>query len=388
MTDYRLPPADTLPAAMVTRPQWLCWRAEERDGKTTKVPVEPNSGSYASATDAATWADFATARDYADREDIGLGFVFTDDDPLVGVDLDGCRDSETGKLTEWADDIVSRLDSFTEISPSGTGLHVIVKGTLPGGRNRHDGVELYETARFFTVTGEHIPETPTTIERREDALAGVHDEYVAADCSELATGSSGTDATIPAAGRVTDRDGNGLDDEGLLAKAKNAANGSKFARLYRGSTSGYPSQSEADMALCSLLAFWTGGDTTQMDRLFRNSGLMRPKWDEVHFSDGATYGERTVERAIAGTEEFYSEDGHWSLFPEQETETTVQPADGQPEEATDVATIEALEAEIRRLEAANERLSQELAAERERCETLEAELVTKQDRGLFSWLRR
>jgi len=160
------------------------------------------------------------------------------------------------------------------------------------------------------------------------------------------------------------------------------------ASLYRGSTAGYPSQSEADMALCSLLAFWTGGDATQMDRLFRNSGLMRPKWDEVHFSDGATYGERTVERAIAGSEEFYSEDSYWSLFPEQETKTTVEPAGGQAKEAADVATIEALEAEIRRLEAANERLSQELAAERERCETLEAELVTEQDRGLFSWLRR
>ena len=394
MTDYSLPPADTLPAAMVTQPQWLCWRAEARDGKMTKVPVDPNSGSYASATDAATWAEFATARDYADREDIGLGFVFTDDDPLAGVDLDDCRDVDTGELTEWADAIVSRLDSFTEISPSGTGVHVIVKGDLPDGRNRHGNVEIYETARFFTVTGDHVSETPTTVERRQDALAAIHDEHVAPDRSEPVVESSDMDVTVPAAGRVADHDGNDLDDEELLTKAKNAANGAKFARLYRGSTAGYPSQSEADMALCSLLAFWTGGDATQMDRLFRDSGLMRPKWDEQHFTDGATYGERTIERAIAGTDESYDgADSQWHLFEENSPadSTNVPGSNDGTEEMSEDETVPTdvvvtLRERLAELEAENEELRSDLAIERERRRQLEAEQDEDTNRGLFSGL--
>jgi len=82
----------------------------------------------------------------------------------------------------------------------------------------------------------------------------------------------------------------------------------KFERLWNGNTVGYDSQSEADMALCCLLAFWTGGDRTQMKQLFRQSGLLREKWDEVHYADGSTYGEKTIERAIATTSEFYDPD--------------------------------------------------------------------------------
>jgi len=62
------------------------------------------------------------------------------------------------------------------------------------------------------------------------------------------------------------------------------------------------------MALCCLLAFWTGGDHQQIDRLFRQSGLLRDKWDEVHYADGSTYGEKTIERAVASISEFYDPD--------------------------------------------------------------------------------
>jgi len=90
-----------------------------------------------------------------------------------------------------------------------------------------------------------------------------------------------------------------------LEKARNASNGEKFQRLWNGQTRGYESHSEADLALCSLLAFWTGGDRSRIDRLFRQSGLMREKWDEVHYADGSRYGEKTIERAIAGVSEYY-----------------------------------------------------------------------------------
>ncbi|GGL41488.1 hypothetical protein GCM10009037_26370 [Halarchaeum grantii] len=295
---------DDLPAELCEREQWVGWRVEERGGKATKVPVNAETGGFGSATDAVTWTDVSTAVNAAESgEADGVGFVFTDDDPLVGVDLDDCRDPETGAVGEDARDIVERLDSYTEVSPSGTGFHVLVEGELPEGRNRRGSVECYETARFFTVTGDHVSETPTRIARRQDALRGIHREYVQPDDEEGLTDGAATATEAP--GDATPTSDVGLEDEELLEKAMAASNGGKFERLWNGRLSGYDSQSEADMAFCCLLAFWTGGDKAQMDRLFRESGLLREKWDEVHYADGSTYGEKTIERAVQRTSEFY-----------------------------------------------------------------------------------
>jgi primase-polymerase (primpol)-like protein len=286
-----------VPSALRDRPQWVCWRSEQRDDRPTKVPVDAHTGEYASATDAGTWTGFETALEYARHHDSvdGVGFVFTEDDSLVGVDLDDCRDAETGELSEDARAIVDRLDSYAEVSPSGTGVHVIVHGALPKGRNRRGDVELYETARYFTVTGACLGEQ-RAIHERTDELAAVHREYVAQ--------ATETTADHPPAA-VEKSAGNALSDEELLEKARSAQNGQKFGALWRGDTSGYDSHSEADMALCCLLAFWTGRDGRRVDRLFRESGLLRGKWDEVHYADGATYGERTVERALEVTTDAY-----------------------------------------------------------------------------------
>jgi primase-polymerase (primpol)-like protein len=143
MSEQALP--ERLPNELTDRDQWVCWRTEDRDGKSTKIPVDPSTGRFASTTDPSTWCSFDRAHEYArDTGEIaGLGFVFTDADPFVGVDLDDCRDPNTGRPTELAKDIVDRLDSYTEVSPSGTGFHVIVRGVLPEGRNRHGDVECY-----------------------------------------------------------------------------------------------------------------------------------------------------------------------------------------------------------------------------------------------------
>jgi putative DNA primase/helicase len=299
-----------LPEVLREREQWVCWREEDREGKPTKIPVTPRGGGFASSTDPETWGGFETALEYTETEYAdGVGFVFTDDDPIVGVDLDDCRDPETGDVDDAARDIIDRLDSYTEVSPSGTGYHVLIRGELPDGRNRRGSIELYDTARFFTVTGDHVDETPTHVARRQDALAAIHHEYVQDTDSDTASESGqrgATDEEAATNGAVTvDVD---LEDEELLEKATNASNGEKFERLWNGNTVGYDSQSEADMALCYLLAFWTGGDRTRIDHLFRESGLLREKWDEVHYADGSTYGEKTIERAIASTSEFYDPD--------------------------------------------------------------------------------
>ena len=164
---------------------------------------------FASSTDPETWGSLETALEYTETEHAdGVGFVFTDDDPIVGVDLDDCRDPETGDVDDAALDIIERLDSYTEVSPSGTGYHVLITGELPDGRNRRGSIELYDTARFFTVTGDHVERTPTHVTRRQDALTAIH----------------------------------------------------------------------------------------------------REKWDEVRYADGSTYGEKTIERAITNTSEFYDPD--------------------------------------------------------------------------------
>ncbi|MFP8958313.1 hypothetical protein ACLI4Y_16460 [Natrialbaceae archaeon A-CW3] len=283
-----------IPEAMRARDQWLCWRSENRNGKSTKIPIDPQTGSFGSSTDDSTWSDFESALEYFHVGDCdGIGFVFTEDDPYVGIDLDDCRDPETGRPDPEMKSIVQQLDSYTEVSPSGTGYHVIVEGELPPGRNRRGKIELYDRARYFTVTGEHVSGLPTEIESRQSELEMVHREHVDQN-------SSGGETS-----RGDERVSSKLSNQEVLEKARTASNGEKFDRLWSGSTVGYDSHSEADMALCCLLAFWTGGDHHQIDRLFRQSGLVRAKWDDVHYGDGSTYGERTLERAIEHTSEFY-----------------------------------------------------------------------------------
>ncbi len=273
-----------IPVELRERPQWVLWRFEERDGKATKAPHRASDpSSRASATDPATWAPFEVAAEAASLAD-GLGYVFAEDDPYCGVDLDACRDPETGSLSPEAGGIVAALDSYSEASPSGTGVHVLVEAQLPPeGANRNGRIEMYDRNRYFTVTGEHVRGTPETIEERQAKL----DEVRALFLPPPKNGSA------PLVRRPVD-----LDDRDLLDKAFAARNGAHFEALWNGDTTGYPSASEADLALCGMLAFWTGGDADRIDRLFRSSGLMRPKWERED------YRTRTIEAVIGGRTEF------------------------------------------------------------------------------------
>ncbi|AXR76146.1 phage NrS-1 polymerase family protein [Natrarchaeobaculum sulfurireducens] len=357
----------TIPEALIERAQWICWRAEDRDGKTTKVPVDPETGNFASTMDDRTWTVFERALEYATSGAAdGIGFVFTATDPLVGVDLDDCRDPETGEPLEPAPSIIEQLDSFTEVSPSGTGYHVILEGDLPDGRNRHGSIEMYDQARFFTVTADHVDGTPASINERQEALEEVHEEFIA---SKVSGAADTVDADPPNTG--TRDQSLELEDEDLLEKARSASNGEKFDRLWRGSTAGYDSKSEADMALCCLLAFWTGGDRTRMDHLFRQSGLIREKWDEVHYADGSTYGEKTIERAIGATDEFYDPSATGSG---KTTETGVEsPFEGHVQNDASRPEQTYLEEKNRLLEQRVDELEGTIAEQREQLEMLTAE---------------
>lgn len=333
MSDDRPPRPDPLtfdphpvPETLRDREQWVCWRYKwdaDRD-EWTKIPVDATTGGFAKSTDPDTWVSFADAVAYHDGEDTdtdGVGFVVSEGDHVVGVDLDDCRDPETGDLAPWSETLLRDVPTYAEVSPSGTGLRLFGIGLVPDGGNRSDidgaegHLEIYDSGRYLTVTGHALTDDPENVREVNDALDAVHAEYIrddedAPDTPKTA-GDGGVQATSPGpnpgvgARKSGSLDGpRDLSDEELLNRALNADNGEKFRRLFdRGDTSDYPSQSEADLALCGLLAFWTGGDRTRMDQLFRRSGLYRDKWDEDR--GAKTYGERTIDEALSGQTEFY-----------------------------------------------------------------------------------
>jgi putative DNA primase/helicase len=144
---------ESIPEELRVRPQWVVWKAV--GDKPDKVPYSARTGRRASSTDLLTWGTFEEALEaYENGEYAGLGFVFSSGDPYTGIDLDNCVD-EDGEIALWALEIARYLDSYTELSATATGLHIIVRGDVPNRRN--GDVEVYSSKRFFTVTG-HVVE--------------------------------------------------------------------------------------------------------------------------------------------------------------------------------------------------------------------------------------
>jgi|SRR5215210_1241548 len=147
---------ENIPEELRQRPQWVVWKLEKRigDDKPTKIPYIAGGVVRASSTDLMTWRTFEEALQALEtgRYD-GVGFVFCSGDPFVGIDLDHCRNAETGKIKEWAQEIIdSVVDKYVEVSPSGTGVHIITRGKLREGRKK-GLLEIYGQEKFFTFTG-------------------------------------------------------------------------------------------------------------------------------------------------------------------------------------------------------------------------------------------
>jgi primase-polymerase (primpol)-like protein len=299
-----------VPDALGQLPQWVGWLAVEGEGKRArlpngtftkealrkqakphKLPINPHTGGLASVTNRRTWGTLSQATGAKHRFGLtGIGFVFTEDDAFGGVDLDDCRDPGTGEIKLWAQQIMRQLNSYTEVSPSQKGVKIFVRGAVPrnGNRAKHETgeVELYSRCRYFTVTGVHVAATPLTLEDRQTELAALH--------HQLFKGRNDHDSYVP---HRRSRQSPIRDDE-LLDRARQARNGTAFTQLFDGAwkEAGYYSQSEADLALCCHLAFWTNNDPSRIDALFRQSGLVREKWDRQD------YRERTIQTAIQQTE--------------------------------------------------------------------------------------
>jgi putative DNA primase/helicase len=155
VTNERLLPVnvESIPEELRVRPQWVVWKAV--GDKPDKVPYSARTGRKASSTDLLSWSTFEEAlKAYKGGEYAGVGFVFSSGDPFTGIDLDNCVDTHTGEIAGWALEIARYFDSFTELSASGRGLHIIVRGDVPN--RRKDEVEVYSSKRFFTMTGHII----------------------------------------------------------------------------------------------------------------------------------------------------------------------------------------------------------------------------------------
>jgi putative DNA primase/helicase len=248
----------------------------------TKVPISPWSGKAAACNQPQTWSSYWHVRYVLHRFACdGIGFVFTDADPFCGIDLDHCR-AVKGTIGLEALDMIRRFASYTELSPSGTGAHILIKGKLYGSGKRTCNIEIYDSGRYFTVTGKHPSGTPFAIHNRQEALEALDRELFSSEVS------------FPNEALVNARI---MSDEELIELAKSARNGDRFRRLWAGDASDYgDDHSRADLALCRMLAFWCGPDGERVDRLFRRSGLMRTKWDRR--TGDTAYGILTVKRAI------------------------------------------------------------------------------------------
>jgi putative DNA primase/helicase len=296
---------DHIPLSLRSTPQWVAWRYITRDGKQTKAPVSPHDGSLADSTSGNTWGTFEDAVEACQRDGslAGVGFVFTADDPYCGVDLDNSIDAE-GNIKPWAVDLLAKLDSYAEVSPSNRGLKVFIKANKPGKRCRkayHDGgIEIYDRDRFFTVTGERLQEYPSDINLRQQSLDLVYGSVFGGD--EPGSAVSPNRGPSPP---NDDRVSVALSDNEIIELAcKKPRTGDKFRSLWDGNWNDhYNSASEADSSVVFTLAYYTK-DVAQIDRIFRQSKLMRSKWDQLHGSE--SYGATTISKALSKVTKQYT----------------------------------------------------------------------------------
>jgi putative DNA primase/helicase len=290
------PRPECIAAELQALPQWMAWAYEQRNGKWTKPPINPMTREHGSHSDSTTWAPFPIAHGTYTRCGYdGVGFVLTDLDPYTALDLDKCRDPETEHIADWAWAIIQRFASYTEISPSGRGVRIFIRGVLPPYGRRKGTIETYDNLRYVTLTGWLVEGLPTTIEDRQAELEAWHGEI--------------WKAPAPVAERLPAQPV-ALDDADLLEVMWRAKNGAEIKQLWDGHIDGYAEgASGADLAFCNHLAFYTGRDEARMDRLFRCSSLFRPKWDECHYANGDTYGAHTIALACADCRETYTPPG-------------------------------------------------------------------------------
>lgn len=288
-----------VPKVLLERGRFCCWRFEERDGKKTKIPYNPRTGERARSNDETTFGSFDEAvQAVKDHSYDGIGICITNG--ICAIDLDHCF-TDSGYLNQTASEIQQIMEGYVEVSPSGRGIHILfLAENFPYDTQKYytmnhgAGVEIYvsgATSKYVTFTGAWLENRE--LADRTDALKRVLERYM---CRPKSSAINAINALkSPQANQ---------EDAQLLKSAFESRNGAQIRKLYEGDISTFQSPSEADLALCCHLAFWTARDAAQIDRLFRSSGLMREKWDRAQ--SGTTYGAITIQKAMEQCTEVYT----------------------------------------------------------------------------------
>ena len=308
---------EKIPEELKKCPQWVCWRSEPDPNSHSgikKIPINPRTGGQAMSNNPETWSDFQTAVQ-ASRNYSGIGFMFSGSG-YFGVDLDDCLPEIDGFYRgekNFVSDFVDCLKSYTELSQSCRGLHIICRGKLPEGARRKGKFEMYDKGRYFIMTGNPLdPDDVLPVADCTESIKPLHKKYLSEDKPKKSVSVPAVSMPeIPVNMPVYE----------IISKAMASKSGEKFKRLFSGDFSDYPSQSEADMAFCNMLAFWCGRDTDKMDEIFRQSGLMRDKWDRKQ--SGSTYGKLIMKKAVENCTEVYKSqktDDYYITFGSNQTD--------------------------------------------------------------------
>ena len=293
---------ENIPKELRNLKQWVCWQIQENDaGKLTKVPkIAWNKNANASITKPQNWTGFDVALDHFHQgHHDGVGFVFSKDNPYCGIDLDSCRDPETGTIDPWAREILDRTKSYAEVSQSGKGIHIIARARLPGSgiKRKLPGtdheVEIYDQGRFFIVTGLQLTGYPPEVEERQEEISQLYQDLTT-------QGRPAPAKDTPQKPRPISTISPPLTDDEVIRRASEAANGDKFQRLMTGDISEYPSESEADGALVMIVGFYTQ-NYDQILRIIQRSELWDAKWERED------YCQRTISSALQKMTEFWSQ---------------------------------------------------------------------------------
>ena len=292
-----------IPQELRNLKQWGLFELKwvEARKKNTKIPINPYDGSAGKSNDPSTWSDFDTAMralNNVERAD-GLAFYFANGYVCLDIDhidsnLEDWRagDNDPNNLVNKFQDLTE--NTYIEVSQSGTGIHAIFKGKMPGKRRRKGNYEMYQTGRFFALTGNNIIPDPTIKSMSDDEMKTLYEFLFGKD--NIVQLHSESDNITPVDLSVAE----------IIKRAENSAKtGTRFTMFMKGGWEQfYSSHSEADMAFANDLAFWTGRDFHKMDAIFRNSSLMREKFDEKH--GAVTYGTSLLNKAINETQNIYN----------------------------------------------------------------------------------
>jgi Protein of unknown function (DUF3987) len=293
-------PLPQFPQKLKDKPNWVLWKLASVNGKVTKVPYKLDFKNAAASTRPEDWSDYKSVAEKIISEGgitvkQGIGRVVQKGEHIIGIDLDGCRNIETGEISRWAMDIIHSVGSYTEITPSQTGARIWLTGDAPKGFDKvynldpavgYGGkvkIEIYSESRYFTVTGQFLfHSSVNTLDEYAlfdvfELIQAVRRKHPAPKKTKTSTATISTETASVQIEKLGQFETSKYDIfmGGEIKSDQPFIIENGLGRLT------YPSHSEADMGFASALAYFHKGDREKMSADFRQSPMYREKWDRL-----------------------------------------------------------------------------------------------------------